>query len=385
MRTLLILALASPSFAASMAWSQAPVEPPRAADLREEVQHLSVATKDLHGKAASGQIPVTIYRPAGNGPFPLVIMNHGRPTKDKREELVRPRYENLSRYLVAKGFVVMIPMRLGYGDTYGKFDPENSGGCSNIQPEPVAMAASDQVLQTLEFARSLPYVNAQSWVVMGQSVGGMAAVATVWRNPPGLVAGINFAGGTGGDPVNREADPCRPQAIESLWKNKAASAKVPMLWFYWANDKYWGPDNPKRWHKAWTAGGGKAEFHAMAASGSDGHGGMAGDMDDWVPIAEDFLARAGFDKPGIVAIPRPGTFARLDDASKVPVPKFSQGSSYAKFLDGKKPRAYAIGPRGVNGWATGDWAAGRALGFCQARSGAVCKLYAVDDDVVWVP
>ena len=33
--------------------------------------------------------------------------------------------------------------------------------------------------------------------------------------------------------------------------------------------------------------------------------------------------------------------------------------------------------------SSGDWAMGRALGFCQRRSGDRCKLYAVDDDVVW--
>ncbi len=383
MRSVLILALAIALEAS--AWAQAPAEPVRAADLREEVQHIAVKTQDLYGKLAEGNIPVTIFRPAGDGPFPLVIMNHGRPVKDKRGLLGRQRYEHLSRYLVRKGFVVMIPTRLGYHETYGQFDPEDSGGCNTMRPEPVAMAASDQVLQTLDFARSLPYVNAERWVVMGQSVGGMTAVATVSRNPPGLVAGINFAGGTGGDPDNRAGDPCNPRALESLWRSKATTAKAPMQWFYWSNDKYWGADNPKRWHRAWTDGGGQAELHAMAASGTDGHSGMSNDMDSWVSLVEAFLARNGFSKPGAVDIPKASGFAKVGDVERVPVNKASRDNTYAKFLAGNKPRAYAIGPEGYNGWATGDWAAGRALGFCQARRGIVCKLYAVDDDVVWVP
>ena len=241
------------------------------------------------------------------------------------------------------------------------------------------------MLQTLDFARSLPYVNAQRWVVMGQSVGGLAATATVWRNPPGLVAGINFAGGTGGDPDKRAGDPCSPRALESLWRGKAGSAKVPMLWFYWENDNYWGAENPKRWHRAWTEGGGQAELHAMPASGTDGHSGMNNDMDHWVPLAETFLARNGFTKPGTVDVPKASGFARVGDVDRVPVNQASRDGTYARFLAGSKPRAYAVGPEGVNGWATGDWAAGRALGFCQARRGVVCKLYAVDDEVVWVP
>lgn len=383
MRALLILAPAI--VLATSAWAQAPAEPMRAADLREEVLHIAVKTQDLYGKTAEGRIPVTIFRPAGDGPFPLVIMNHGRPVQDKRGLLGRQRFEHLSRYLVRKGFVVMVPTRLGYYETYGQFDPEESGGCSTMRPEPVGTAASDQVLQTLEFARTLPYVNTQRWVVMGQSVGGLTAVATVARNPPGLVAGINFAGGTGGDPEKRTGDPCNPRAIESLWRSKAAGARVPMAWFYWANDKYWGADTPKRWHRAWTDGGGQAELHALPASGSDGHGGISSDMDHWAPLAEEFLARQGFTRPGLVDIPKPGGFAKVGDTSKMPVNKASIELTYAKFLAGDKPRAYAVGPDGSNGWATGDWAAGRALGFCQARRGVVCKLYAVDDDVVWAP
>lgn len=372
------------AFAVS-AWAQAPAEPVFASDLREEVQRILVKTQDLYGKPAEGTIPVTIFRPAGDGPFPLAIMNHGRPMKDKRGLLGRQRFEHLSRYLVRKGFVVMIPTRLGYHETYGQFDPEDSGGCSAMRPEPVAMAASDQVLQTLDFARTLSYVITQRWVVIGQSVGGMTAVATVARNPPGLVAGINFAGGTGGDPDNRAGNPCNPRALESLWRSKAATAKVPMQWFYWDNDKYWGADTPKRWHRAWTEGGGQAELHAMPASGVDGHGGLNNDMDHWVPLAEVFLARHGFSTPGAVDVPKASLFAKVGDVERVPVNKASRESTYAKFLAGNKPRAYAIGPGGYNGWATGDWAAGRALGYCQARRGIVCKLYAVDDDVVWVP
>ena len=183
MRSLLILA--SAIFLATSAWAQAPAEPVPAADLREEVRHIPVKTQDLYGKAAEGLIPVTIFRPTGDGPFPLVIMNHGRPVQDKRGLLGRQRFEHLSRYLVRKGFVVMVPTRLGYFETYGQFDPEESGGCSTMRPEPVGMAASDQVLQTLEFARTLPYVNTQRWVVMGQSVGGLTAVATGAAQPAG--------------------------------------------------------------------------------------------------------------------------------------------------------------------------------------------------------
>ena len=130
-------------------------------------------------------------------------MSHGRATTERRAQQARQRFEPLARYLVSMGFVVLVPTRVGYGDTYGDFDPEDHGGCNAMRVEPVATAASDQVIAALSFARTLPYVDASRWVAMGQSVGGLTTVAVAWRNPPGLVGAINFAGGSGGDPERR--------------------------------------------------------------------------------------------------------------------------------------------------------------------------------------
>lgn len=355
-------------------------EEPLAMDLQEQVLRIAVTVKNIYGREETRQIPVTVFRPAGDGPHPLAIMSHGRATQDRRAGQGRQRYEHLARYLVRKGFVVLVPTRVGYGETYGDFDPEDAGGCNVMRVEPVSMAASDQVLATLEFARTLPYVDAQRWVAIGQSVGGLTTVAVAWRNPPGLVAAINFAGGAGGDPERRPGEPCLPAQIERLWGSKAAGVKVPMLWLYWANDKYWGETYPKRWHQAFTDAGGAAEFHSLPAAGTDGHGALAFDMNTWVPLVEAYLARAGFTRPGTIARPPATPFARLDEIDKVPAQ--ARETNYRRFLDAKKPRAIAIGPSGQSGWATGDWAMGRALGFCQRR-GEACRLYAVDDEVVW--
>ena len=366
------------------AHAQAPAEEPMARDMREEIQHVGVTVKDMYRREETRQIPVTIFRPAGDGPFPLVIMNHGRAPGEKRALQGRQRYEPLSRYLVSKGFVVLVPTRVGYGETYGDFDPEYSGECSSRRIEPMSTAASDQVLATLEFAKTLPYVDASRWLVMGQSVGGLTAVTTVWRHPPGLVGAINFAGGVGGNPEKSPGRPCSPDEIARVWGANAKSAAAPMLWLYWENDLYWGPDNPRRWAEAWVRGGGQAEMHTLAAAGADGHGAMAFDMNHWVPFAEAFLAKLGFTKSGVITRPAATAFAKVDEADKVPVSATVREGTYRKFLDAKSPKAFAIGPKGAAGYATGDWVMGKALGFCQRR-GEPCKLYAVDDEVVWVP
>ena len=364
--------------------AQTPEEPALAKDLYEEIHRIDVTVKDLYNRSESKKIPLTVFKPNGEGPFPLVILNHGRAgSADKRMQPLRFRYEPQARYLVGKGFVVIVPTRVGYGEAFGDFDPESNGGCATPQIEPMSIAASDQVLAAHSFAKSLKYVDTNRWWVMGQSVGGLTSVATVWRNPPGLQGGINFAGGTGGDPVARPGQSCGVTQIARLWKNKAKEAQADMLWMYWENDLFWGQQAPRDWHQAWTEGGGRAQFHQLPAFGKDGHSGFSSDMDHWVPLVDAYLAKAGITQSALPPVPEATGFADVADLNKAPISADNVQKLYTRFLSSPVPRAFAIGPNGAAGFAYGDWAIGRALGFCQARRGAPCKLYAVDQKVVW--
>jgi dienelactone hydrolase len=168
--------------------------------MREEVVRVNVTLKDLKGRQETRPMPITIFRPPGAGPFPLVVLNHGRAVAGKRAEQRRARFEYAARYFVDKGFVVFVPTRIGYWETYGDFDPEDNWPCNAHSIETTSIAASDQVIAAVKYAKSQAYVDAKRWLVAGQSVGGLTAVVTVGRNPQGLMGGINFAGGMGGNP-----------------------------------------------------------------------------------------------------------------------------------------------------------------------------------------
>ena len=372
---------------ATCLWVPVQAQEVMATDLREHVEHITVHAKDLFGHEADAMIPVTIFKPQGRGPFPLAIISHGRESGGNRATQGRQRFESLARYMVAKGFIVYVPTRMGYGETYGQFDPETPGRCDALRPAATAEAASDQIIATVQFASGQNDVDASRWVAIGQSVGGLATVALASRQPPGLVAAINFSGGVGGDPEHSPGAPCSPEQISRLWQVNASHAKAPSLWLYWQNDKFWGADNPRRWYDAWTAGGGTAEFHSLPAAGppgTDGHTGMTIDMDTWAPLAEAFLAKAGFTIPGIAHKPAASGFAPLDDVSKVPTNTANRELYASRFLAAKGSRAFAIGAGGAVGWATGDWALARAMAACNRRSDD-CKAYAVDSEIVWAP
>ncbi len=246
----------------------------------------------------------------------------------------------------------------------------------------MAKATGDETLAAVAWAASQPFVDAGRWLVVGQSVGGLAAIATVGRRPAGLVGGINFSGGSGGDPKTHPRDPCSPRAVESLYAKLGADAAVPMLWMYWANDLYWGDSVPPSWFAAWQGAGGRGTMTTFPARGENGHAGVNIDMDHWVPAVDAFLASLGFAVPAPTARPAPSGYAAIDEVDRLPGAGDGARAAYRRFLEAPTPRAFALGDRGGHGFATRDAVLDRALGFC-AHTGQTCKLYAVDGDVVW--
>jgi hypothetical protein len=71
------------------------------------------------------------------------------------------------------------------------------------------------------------------------------------------------------------------------------AARVPELWIYSTNDRYFGPGLARRMHSAFVLSGGSAEFVPAPPTGLDGHGYFARAVDDWSPRVADFLRRIG--------------------------------------------------------------------------------------------
>jgi hypothetical protein len=85
--------------------------------------------------------------------------------------------------------------------------------------------------------------------------------------------------------------------------------------------------------------------------------------------------------------PKASGFAEIEDVGKVPLATDAGRREYRRFLAAGLPRAIALSPGGVAwAWNSGPFdAANLALTRCAQRSSQTCKLYAVDNDVVWTP
>jgi len=261
-------------------------------DMHESVASIDVKVKDSYNRESTGKVVITQYKPDGHGPFPIVIMNHGR--SNDRAHPPRFLYINQAHFFTQRGFAVFVPTRIGYGEMQTNFDPENSGSCNNRNYAATAESSSTEILAALDYAKQQPDVDPTRVVIVGVSVGGFATTASAAKNPAGLVAAINFAGGAGGDPVGHPGIPCQGNQLEDMYSSFGKVSKSPMLWIYAENDLYFNPNHSQAWHAAFVKAGGNAEYHLLPPFAKNGHTLFSQGVEIWSPIVAQFLGNLGF-------------------------------------------------------------------------------------------
>jgi dienelactone hydrolase len=271
-----------------VAWPQG--GPALVADINETVIDIPVI---VNGQPTGTRMVGTLFKPSGDGPFPFAIISHGRAgTPVERAQVQRWRYVEQSRWLVRKGYVVIVPTRRGYGGTGGT-DVEASYNCTNPWYKEALAAGVESVLSAIEFAKAQTFVDPRRFILVGQSVGGFVTVGVTAAAPAGLLAAVNFAGGHGGDPQHHPAVPCAPEKLLEVYSEAGKTGQIPMLWIYTENDQYFGPDYSLAWHKGYTEAGGRAELQLLPPFQNDGHRLFVNGISVWRPVVEAFFAKIG--------------------------------------------------------------------------------------------
>ena len=240
------------------------------------------------------KITVTIWRDDAIKKAPYLLFSHGRAgTDQERGKFGRSSEKRNSEYFVSKGFTVILPTRIGYGVSGGS-DADYSGACGNKNYLEARKVAIDQSKQVLNHVFDFSYIDRTKGIVVGQSVGGFTTIGLSAENIPGLKGAINFAGGDGGDPIKSAEKPCGDYLIKDTFAKYGASNKVPTLWLYSVNDKFWGEQLPKDWFAAFQKAGGKGQFISLPAYKEDGHSIFRGDLNAWKNDFEKFIKEIGF-------------------------------------------------------------------------------------------
>ena len=240
------------------------------------------------------KITVTIWRDDAIKKAPYLLFSHGRAgTDQERGKFGRSSEKRNSEYFVSKGFTVILPTRIGYGVSGGP-DADYSGACGNKNYLEARKVAIDQSKQVLNHVFDFSYIDRTKGIVVGQSVGGFTTIGLSAENISGLKGAINFAGGDGGDPIKSAEKPCGDYLIKDTFAKYGASNKVPTLWLYSVNDKFWGEQLPKDWFAAFQKAGGKGQFISLPAYKEDGHSIFRGDLNAWKNDFEKFIKEVGF-------------------------------------------------------------------------------------------
>jgi dienelactone hydrolase len=333
------------------------------------------------GPGQSVALETTVFKPDGDGPFPLLVINHGKAPGDPKLQS-RDRFVFMASAFVRRGYAVMVPMRTGFANSTGKYIDHGCDMTANGYTQ-----ASD-VRDVIAYARGLSWIDPGRIVVAGQSYGGLASMALATQDIPGVRGVMNFAGG-----LKVHGGPCDWRgALVSAFADYGKRARVDSLWMYGANDSYFGPELVGRMYRAYVSGGGNAQLVTYGAFKRDAHTMLASREGEkiWLPEAERFLDHIGMPSREVYAVAAEApaqpqtTYAAVDDVAAIPYLAGNGREEYRAFLQRQMPRAFAVSPTGAWGWAEeGEDPGASALAACQSRSSQACRLYSVDDYVVW--
>lgn len=231
-----------------------------------------------------------LFRPVGNGPFPLAVIAHASTQNVlRRAQMPQPEYRALAGWLVARGFAVLVPERPGHGATGGLY-LEDQGGCDEADYARAGRATADVIAAAVGVLRRESFIQPDGMVMVGHSAGAWGALALASENPKAVSAIIAFAPGRGGHANDLPNQVCASHALIAAAAEFGKAARVPVTWLVAANDTYFSPDLSRRMADAFRGGGGKVWFRVLAASGSEGH--WLAESEAGVKIAAPELDRA---------------------------------------------------------------------------------------------
>jgi len=212
-----------------------------------------------------------LFRPVGAGPFRLAVIAHASTQNVlRRAQMPQPEYRALVAFLVAHGFAVLVPERLGHGATGGRY-VEDQGGCDEADYARSGRATAAEISLALDFLRKQDFVRQDSAVVLGHSAGGWGALALANADPNAISAIIALAPGRGGHANDEPNRICAPQTLLAAAAEFGKAARIPVTWLVATNDSYFAPAFSRQVADAFRGGGGKVDFRTLPAVGSEGH------------------------------------------------------------------------------------------------------------------
>jgi dienelactone hydrolase len=245
--------------------------------------------EDSQSGAKEIKLEATLYKPAGEGPFPVVIFNHGSTGPGAIPATQTENPWGFGTYLNQRGIALFIPMRRGRGRSEGVY--AETYGCDLSSSKAGITYATAALDATFEFLRSQSWADMQRVVLAGQSRGGI--LATIYAaEKPGVATGvINFVGGWVGDGCTARTG----IDVNSILLSEAGSkSKIPNLFLYARGDSYYSEISIEKYLKNFQQSGGEVTFRLYSVTANaNGHVLFYRFFTLWIPETDMFFRRIG--------------------------------------------------------------------------------------------
>jgi len=220
------------------------------------------------------RLEAVIFRPEGEGPFPLAVINHGSTGRGNNPRLFTETWFSidLADFLNDRGWIVAFPQRRGRGKSDGLYDE----GFPSIRTfgyscdTNIALAGADRALGDIDAAISVlrrrPDVAPSPVLIGGQSRGGVLSIAYAGLHPEQIAGVINFVGGWLG-----EGCWAASTVNHALFERGAAYGRST-IWLYGQNDPFYSMAHSRDNFAAFEKAGGKGKFLEFEAPVGQGHG-----------------------------------------------------------------------------------------------------------------
>ncbi|MBL4573271.1 MAG: hypothetical protein JKY86_09385 [Gammaproteobacteria bacterium] len=192
----------------------------------------SIAAKLVISRYGTAK-PIMIYLPGGEGPFPLVMFQHGRPFSMPSNYAYYPQTA-LINATVESGYALAVVVRQGYFGVPGADNEAVPCNRPKLQDFRVAgSAAAINVQQAHDYLRRLSFVDSNNIVLAGSSAGGFASINALPLLDGTIKAMVSINGGRcgkQGDAIGGLA------ALRSLYGSIAETVASPVYFLSGGND-----------------------------------------------------------------------------------------------------------------------------------------------------
>jgi carboxymethylenebutenolidase len=212
-----------------------------------------------------------LYVPAGPGPFPAVLYNHG-------SEKTPGWFPPLGKFWTEHGYAFFVPHRRGHGRSPGEYivDAQQSYRATEkdvamVRRHDIALheRANLDVVDALKWLHTQPQVNADKIIVSGISYGGIQTLLTAEKGL-GVKAFVSFSPGT----MSWRGNPLLHERLVAAVKK----APAPVYLLQASNDYNLGPSEIVGAALKTKGSANRSKLYPAfgdATNPADGHGGFA--------------------------------------------------------------------------------------------------------------